>query len=310
MASQRHVPVLLDESMRALAVREAGCYLDGTFGRGGHARALLARLGPAGRLLAVDRDPEAVAAGTKLAESDPRFEIEHARYSQLPQLAEARGWRGRIDGILLDLGVSSPQLDQQERGFSFNADAPLDMRMDPSGGQSAADWLATASEQAIGNALKELGEERFARRIARAIVAARQQTPISTTAQLAALIERAVPTREPGKHPATRSFQAIRIQINAELDELRAALAGVCEILASGGRLVVISFHSLEDRLVKRFIRDEALGANIPKGVPVRDAELRRRLRPIGHATRPSAAEIERNPRARSAVLRVAERLP
>lgn len=310
MASQGHVPVLLDESMQALAIQETGYYLDGTFGRGGHARALLSRLGPCGRLLAVDRDPEAVAAAAALAASDPRFEIEHARYSQLPKLAEARGWRGRVSGILLDLGVSSPQLDQPQRGFSFNADAPLDMRMDPSEGQSAADWLAAASEQSIARALQELGEERFARRIARAIVSARQQAPITTTAQLAALIERAVPTREPGKHPATRSFQALRIQINAELDELRLALAGVCDLLASGGRLAVISFHSLEDRLVKRFIRDEAKGTNIPKGVPVRDAELCRRLRPIGQATRPTAAEIERNPRARSAVLRVAERLP
>ncbi|MEA3640208.1 MAG: 16S rRNA (cytosine(1402)-N(4))-methyltransferase RsmH [Lamprobacter sp.] len=310
MAAQGHVPVLLDESMQALAIHETGYYLDGTFGRGGHARALLTRLGPSGRLLAVDRDPEAVAAAASLAESDPRFEIERARYSQLPQLAQARGWSGRINGILLDLGVSSPQLDQPERGFSFHADAPLDMRMDPSAGESAADWLASASEQTIAHALQALGEERFARRIARAIVAARQQAPINTTGQLAALIERSVPTREPGKHPATRSFQAIRIQINAELDELRTALAAVCELLASGGRLAVISFHSLEDRLVKRFIRDEAQGANIPKGVPVRDAELRRRLRPIGTATRPSAAEIARNPRSRSAVLRVAERLP
>ncbi len=310
MASHEHTPVLLNESMQALAIKSTGLYLDGTFGRGGHARALLTQLGPAGRLLAVDRDPEAVAAATTLADSDARFEIEQACYSQLPQLAQARGWSGRINGILLDLGVSSPQLDQPERGFSFNADAPLDMRMDPGAGQSAADWLATASEQAIGRALQVLGEERFARRIARAIVAARQQAPIRTTGQLATLIERTVPTREPGKHPATRSFQAIRIQINAELEELRSALAEVCELLATGGRLVVISFHSLEDRLVKRFIRDEAQGATIPKGVPVRDAELCRRLRPIGHATRPSAAEIERNPRARSAVLRVAERLP
>ncbi|MBK5930907.1 16S rRNA (cytosine(1402)-N(4))-methyltransferase RsmH [Halochromatium salexigens] len=310
MASHEHVPVLLEESMQALAISTHGRYLDGTFGRGGHARALLARLGPAGRLLAVDRDPEALAAGQALAASDPRLEVEQVRYSQLPALARARGWTGRIDGLLLDLGVSSPQLDQPARGFSFHADAPLDMRMDPSSGQSAADWLASASEQAIASVLKELGEERFARRIARAIVAARQQQPLTTTGQLAALIERAVPTREPGKHPATRSFQAIRIQINGELDELRSALAGVCDLLASGGRLVVISFHSLEDRLVKRFIRDEAQGANIPKGVPVRDAELCRRLRIIGSPVRPSAAEIERNPRARSAVLRAAERLP
>ncbi|MFP4279319.1 MAG: 16S rRNA (cytosine(1402)-N(4))-methyltransferase RsmH [Halochromatium sp.] len=309
MAADEHVPVLVEESMQALAIGTDGYYLDGTFGRGGHARALLARLGPAGRLLAVDRDPQALAAGHALAANDPRFEIAQARYSQLPELARARGWSGRINGILLDLGVSSPQLDQPARGFSFHADAPLDMRMDPNSGQSAADWLASASEQTIASVLKELGEERFARRVARAIVAARHQQPLTTTGQLATLIERAVPTREPGKHPATRCFQAIRIQINAELDELRAGLAGVCDLLASGGRLVVISFHSLEDRLVKRFIRDEAQGANIPKGVPVRDAELRRRLRSLGAPVRPSAAEIERNPRARSAVLRAAERL-
>jgi 16S rRNA (cytosine1402-N4)-methyltransferase len=295
--------------MHALAPKANGIYLDGTFGRGGHARALLNQLGQHGRLLAVDRDPEAVAAGRALAAEDPRFTIEQARYSKLPALAAERGWSGRVDGILLDLGVSSPQLDTPERGFSFNTDAALDMRMDPGSHPSAAEWLADASEQDIARVLREFGEERFARRIARAIARERQTAPISTTRQLAALIERAVPTREPGKHPATRSFQAIRIQINNELGELRECLAAVCKLLAAGGRLAVISFHSLEDRIVKRFIRDESQGAAIPKGVPLRDAELVRRLRPIGRAVRPGPAEIDRNPRARSAVLRTAERL-
>lgn len=294
--------------MQALAIKATGIYLDGTFGRGGHSRALLARLGPEGRLLAVDRDPDALAAGTALASEDPRFAIEQARYSALPALVRERGWDGSVSGILLDLGVSSPQLDAPERGFSFLHDAPLDMRMDPSTGPSAADWLASASEQEITRVLRDLGEERFARRIARAIAAARRSEPITRTGQLAALIERSVPTREPGKHPATRSFQAIRIEINNELNELHAFLAEVCELLIAAGRLTVISFHSLEDRIVKRFIRDEAQGAAVPKGVPVRDSELPRRLRSIGRAIRPGAVEIERNPRARSAVMRVAER--
>jgi 16S rRNA (cytosine1402-N4)-methyltransferase len=259
-------------------------------------------------LLATDRDPDAFAAGAALADEDPRFAIEHACYTALPALARERGWAGRISGILLDLGVSSPQLDAPERGFSFMQDAPLDMRMDPSTGPSAADWLAAASEQEIARVLRDLGEERFARRIARAIDAARRLEPITRTSQLAALIERSVPTREPGKHPATRSFQAIRIEINNELNELRLFLAKAPELLMASGRLVVISFHSLEDRIVKRFIRDEAQGSAVPKGVPVRDSELPRRLRPVGRAIHPSADEIAHNPRARSAVMRVAER--
>lgn len=308
MASQAHRPVLLEESMQALRLRTDGIYLDGTFGRGGHARALLSRTGAEARLLAVDRDPEAVAAGAELAAQDSRFEVEHARYSELPGLAQARGWVGRVDGILLDLGVSSPQLDTATRGFSFNADAPLDMRMDPTSGPSAADWLAVANEQDIARSLRDLGEERFARRIARAICEARRVQPISRTSELAALIEQVVPTREPGKHPATRSFQALRIQINRELEELRQFLGEVCSLLAPGGRLVVISFHSLEDRIVKRFIRDESVAAQVPKGLPLLDRDLPRRLQPIGRAQRPTTAEIERNSRARSAVLRAAER--
>ncbi len=309
MDTREHIPVLLGESMRALGVKADGVYVDATFGRGGHARAILARLGPAGRLLALDRDPEAVALGAELAGADPRFSIARARFSAAPAVAERAGLRGRVSGLLADLGVSSPQLDNARRGFSFGADGPLDMRMDPDTGRSAADWLAMADERAIAQVLKDYGEERFARRIARTIGETRRTRPIRTTGQLAALCERAVPTREPGKHPATRTFQALRIQVNAELDELRALLAGACDLLAAGGRLVVISFHSLEDRIVKGFIRDERHGAGLPKGVPVTDDQVPRRFKPIGGAVRPGADEVRANPRARSAALRAAERL-
>jgi 16S rRNA (cytosine1402-N4)-methyltransferase len=309
MEMRQHVPVLLGESMQALGVIADGLYVDGTFGRGGHARAILSRLGPAGRVLALDRDPDAVAAGRVLAEEDPRFAIRHARFSELPRIAVAEALAGRINGLLLDLGVSSPQLDQPERGFAFAADGPLDMRMDPDSGESAAEWLARAEEPDIARVLREFGEERFAKRIARAVCVARSAHPIATTGELAALCERAVPTRELGKHPATRTFQALRILVNGELDELRGLLARVCDLLAVGGRLVVISFHSLEDRLVKRFIRDESRGTALPKGVPVMDAQIPRRLRPIGGAIRASDGEVRANPRARSAVLRAAERI-
>lgn len=296
--------------MQALAVCNDGVYVDGTFGRGGHARALLARLGPEGRLIAVDRDPEACAAGQKLAATDRRLSVLHARFSQLAHVVADLGLLGRINGLLLDLGVSSPQLERLERGFSFSADGPLDMRMDPSAGESAAQWLARAQEAEIARVLRTYGEERFAKRIARAICIGRASRPIETTAQLAALCERTVPTREPGKHPATRTFQALRIQINDELDELRNLLDRVCDLLATGGRLVVISFHSLEDRIVKRFIRDESRGPRVPKRLPLTDDRIQRRLRPVDGAVRPSEEEVRANPRARSAVLRAAERLP
>lgn len=295
--------------MQALAIKPDGCYLDGTFGRGGHARAILSRLGPAGRLLGLDRDPEAVAVGRALALEDGRFSMHRVPFSSMGRIAKEEGVAGRLDGILLDVGVSSPQLDRPERGFSFSADGPLDMRMDPDSGQSAAEWLAEADEVEIVRVLREYGEERFARRIARAICAAREEAPIRTTGALAAICERAVPTREPGKHPATRSFQALRIQVNAELDELQAALGQVCELLATGGRLVVISFHSLEDRLVKRFIRDQARGPDLPRGLPIQDSQIARTLKVVGKAQRAGEAELARNPRARSAVLRAAERL-
>ena len=309
MDTREHIPVLLGESMRALGVTADGVYIDATFGRGGHARAILARLGPTGRLLALDRDPDAVAAGGDLAAVDPRFRVERARFGDVLSVAERAGLRGRVNGLLADLGVSSPQLDRAERGFSFGAEGPLDMRMDPSAGPSAADWLAAADERDIVRVLKDYGDERFAKRIARVICTTRHSQPITTTRQLAALCDRAVPTREPGKHPATRTFQALRIQVNGELDELRVLLASVFDLLATGGRLVVISFHSLEDRIVKRFIRDESRGASLPKGVPVTDDQVPRRFKPIDGAVRPSEEEVRANPRARSAVLRAAERL-
>lgn len=308
MSDRAHRPVLLEESVAALAVDPCGTYIDGTFGRGGHARALLARLGPAGRLIALDRDPQAIAAARALAAEDLRLTPVQARFGELGEVA-ARVGAGQVQGILLDLGVSSPQLDDPERGFGFAADGPLDMRMDPTEGESVADWLALADQEEIARVLREYGEERFAGRIARAIVAARLQAPIATARQLADLVARAVPKREPGKHPATRSFQALRIRTNDELGELAHALASVCALLAPGGRLATIAFHSLEDRIVKRFVRRESRGPELPKGLPVPAAATRGRLRPVGKPVRPSAAEVAANPRARSAILRVAERL-
>ncbi len=296
--------------MTALALRPDGVYLDCTFGRGGHSRAILARLGATGRLVGLDRDPQAVAVGQSLADQDPRFTMVRVGFSQAAAIAGAQGLAGRVDGLLLDLGVSSPQIDDPSRGFSFSADGPLDMRMDPDAGESAAQWLGHASEREIAKVLHDLGEERFASRIARAIHKARLDAPILSTRALAALCEAAVPTREPGKHPATRTFQAIRIYLNHELDELAACLAQACDLLAAGGRLAVISFHSLEDRIVKRFIRDQARGEQFPRGVPVTADRSSPKLRPIGKAIHAAPLEVAANPRARSAVLRVAERLP
>jgi len=296
--------------VQALAINPNGIYVDGTFGRGGHARAILARLGSAGRLIAIDRDPDAVAAARALAALDPRLTVAAAPFGALSTALRGAGVTGRVQGILLDLGVSSPQLDTPGRGFSFMADGPLDMRMDPGAGESAAAWLARADADAIAAVLYEFGEERFGGRIARAVVAARADSPLRTTRALADLVARVVPTREPGKHPATRTFQALRIQVNDELGELRRALAAVCDLLDGAGRLVVISFHSLEDRIVKRFMRDEAHGPRFPKGLPVTAAQSCGRLRLVGKPLRPGAAEVAANPRSRSAVLRVAERLP
>lgn len=304
--TERHRPVLLEETLAALDIRPQGTYVDATFGRGGHSRAILARLGPCGRLLALDRDPEAVLAARDW--SDPRFSIAHAAFSALAQTAHAHGIEA-ADGVLFDLGVSSPQLDTPERGFSFRLDAPLDMRMDVSRGPSAAEWLNDADEEEIVRVLREYGEERFAKSVARAIVAARAKTPLSTTGQLARLCAQAVRSREPGQDPATRTFQAIRIHINRELEELAQALPQAVDLLRPGGRLAVISFHSLEDRMVKRFMRAEEKGAEIPPEIPLtRDALPVGRLCVVGKPIRPTAQEATANPRARSAVLRVAER--
>jgi 16S rRNA (cytosine1402-N4)-methyltransferase len=304
-----HTPVLLDEVLAGIAVKAAGRYCDATFGRGGHAAAILGQLGPAGRLCAIDRDPEAIAAGRERFAAEPRLTLVRGSFGQLEERVRAAGWEGGLQGVLLDLGVSSPQLDEARRGFSFMQDGPLDMRMDNESGLSAAQWLARASEREIADVLFKLGEEKFSRRIARAIVAARAATPIVTTRQLADIVAGAVPTREPGKHPATRTFQAIRIHVNHELEEAEAALPQAVNLLAPGGRLCVISFHSLEDRLVKRFMRREAQGDPIYAELPNVPPHARPRLRLIGAAVMPGDAEIARNPRARSAVLRVAERV-
>ena len=304
-----HRPVLLEEALQGLNIKANGHYVDGTFGRGGHSGALLACLNQEGHLLALDKDPAAIAEAEHRFGDESRFTIRQASFANLKQEVMSMGWLGQVDGILLDLGVSSPQLDDATRGFSFQQQGPLDMRMDPSQGQSAADWLATAREQDITRVLKEFGEERFAKRIARAIVTARQEQAITTTGQLAAIVATAVPTREPGKDPATRSFQAIRIFINKELDDLKACLDDVLDVLKPGGRLVVISFHSLEDRLVKRFIREQEKGDSYPPDLPVTQVQLHPRLRAVGKPVRPGDEEVSTNPRARSAIMRVAERL-
>ena len=303
---EAHVTVLLEEAVAGLAVKPDGVYLDATFGRGGHSRAILARLGASGRLLALDRDMEAVAAGQ--AWQDARFAVAHASFSRLAEVARDNGVES-VDGILFDLGVSSPQIDTPGRGFSFRHQAPLDMRMDPAHGASAAEWLNEASQDEITRVVREYGEERFAKSVARAIVAARALQSIATTRQLAEIVAGAVRTRERGQDPATRTFQAVRIHVNRELEELAEALPRAVEMLRSGGRLAVISFHSLEDRIVKRFMRGEAKGEEPPPEIPLQAGDLQKgRLRLIGRAMRPSDAEIARNPRARSAVLRVAER--
>jgi 16S rRNA (cytosine1402-N4)-methyltransferase len=304
-----HTPVLLDEVLAGLEVRSDGRYCDATFGRGGHTAAILAALGPAGRVYAIDRDPEAVAAGRARFAAEPRLTLIRGSFGRLEELVRAAGLEGELHGVLLDLGVSSPQLDEARRGFSFMQDGPLDMRMDYESGQSASQWLARASEREIVDVLRTLGEERFARRIARRILEARAVEPITRTAQLAELVAAAVPTREPGKHPATRTFQAIRIHINGELDLLESALPQAVRLLVPGGRLCVISFHSLEDRIVKRYIQREMQGDPVYAGLPNIPAAARPKLRRIGTKVVASPAEIDRNPRARSAVLRIAERL-
>ncbi len=304
--SLSHAPVLLAETLEALAIHPDGVYVDATFGRGGHSRAILERLGPAGHLLALDRDPEAIDAARAI--DDPRFAIFHAEFGQL-RSACSRAGISAVHGVLFDLGVSSPQLDDPTRGFSFRFDGPLDMRMDPARGLSSAEWLHRADENEITEVLRDYGEERFARQIAKAVIAARAMDPIRTTRQLADLVGRAVRTREPGQNPATRTFQALRIHINAELEELPAGLKDAMDMLQPHGRLVVISFHSLEDRIVKRFMRDQAHPEARFARLPIRDADLPQpTLRVIGKPLRPAHQEVAANPRARSAILRVAER--
>jgi 16S rRNA (cytosine1402-N4)-methyltransferase len=306
---QGHTPVLLEEVLAGLSIRSDGRYCDATFGRGGHTAAILEALRPDGRVVAIDRDAEAIRAGRLRFGDEPRLTLMRGSFARLTELVRTAGVEGELQGVLLDLGVSSPQLDEADRGFSFMQDGPLDMRMDNETGQTAAQWLARASERELAETLRTLGEERYARRIARAIVAAREATPISRTTQLAAIAAAAVPTREPGKHPATRTFQAIRMRINAELESLEAALPQAVRLLAPGGRLCVISFHSLEDRIVKRFMSREAQGDPHYAGLPSIPPHARPRLARRGAAITPSDAEIERNPRARSARLRIAERI-
>ena len=305
MSEVIHVPVLVEEAVDALNVREGETYVDGTFGRGGHSKAILARLGVRGRLFALDQDPAAIAHRTL---EDPRLELIHARFSTMHEALAARGVR-EVAGILLDLGVSSPQLDDPARGFSFAREGPLDMRMDTTRGETAAQYLARADRSELAQVIRTYGEERFAQAVAAAIVAARGREPLRTTRQLAEVVARAVRTREPGQHPATRTFQALRIFLNRELEELEVTLPQSVELLARGGRLAVVSFHSLEDRIVKNFIRSRSTRDALPKGIPVRERDLPQpALRRIGRAVKPSAAEVRRNPRARSAVLRVAEK--
>jgi 16S rRNA (cytosine1402-N4)-methyltransferase len=309
MTQLQHVTVLLQEAVDALVTNPAGFYVDGTFGRGGHSALVLQHLSPEGRLLGIDKDVSAIAVANERFAGDARFKITHGSFAELAELIEARGMTGKVDGVLLDLGVSSPQLDEAERGFSFQNDGPLDMRMDQTRGQSAAEWVNNATEEEIARVIKEFGEERFAKRMARAIVTERQKTPFTRTKHLAEVIKEANPAWEKGKHPATRAFQAIRIHVNNELTDLDEVLEQALKVLAIGGRLVVISFHSLEDRVVKRFIRRQELGDPVPRGLPIRDELLNKRMRSCGKAIKASDGEVDANVRSRSAIMRVAEKI-
>ena len=306
-AGSTHVTVLLEEAVQSLAIKADGVYMDATFGRGGHSRRILSLLNDKGRLVAVDRDPQAIAAGAAI--NDSRFLLVHRAFGEIAEAAQEAGAKA-MDGILFDVGVSSPQIDDGGRGFSFRHDAPLDMRMDTTQGETAAEWLARAEIRDITEVIRNYGEERFAFQIAKKVVAARLEQPIVTTAQFAALVRETVRTREPGQDAATRSFQALRIHINQELRQLEVALPQALELLNPGGRLVVISFHSLEDRIVKNFMRSQATADDLPKGLPLRADQLPKpKLRLVGKMIKPSAAEIAANPRARSAVMRVAEKM-
>ena len=303
-----HTTVLLKEAVDALVVKPDGRYVDCTYGRGGHSAMIAERISASGRLMVIDRDLEAIADARRQFQHDDRIVIVHGTFHELSRFA-AENDMLPLDGVLMDLGVSSPQLDDAQRGFSFMKDGPLDMRMNQTDETSARDWVATADEREITDVLRTYGEEKFARRIARRIVETREESPIETTHQLVSVIEAAIPRVDPHKHPATRSFQAIRIKVNRELDSLQQCLDDVVSLLTSGGRLVVISFHSLEDRIVKRFIRDKQRGENLPHKLPVRDDEIKRELKSLGRAVKPSEQERNDNPRARSSIMRVAERL-
>jgi 16S rRNA (cytosine1402-N4)-methyltransferase len=310
-SSYRHITVLLDEAVEGLAVRADGCYVDGTFGRGGHSRLILHKLGPGGRLLGFDKDPLAIATGEALAAEDGRFVVVQRSFAELSDEAAVRGLAGSISGILLDLGVSSPQLDDPSRGFSFLNDGPLDMRMNPDVGVSAADWIASADEDEIARVMKDYGEERFAKRMARAVVQRRIEQPFTRTADLAKVLTDANPAWEKGKNPATRAFQGIRIHVNNELGDLERGLEAALEALEVGGRLVVISFHSLEDRIVKQFMKRQAKGEadKLPRDLPIIPKAFEPRLKLIGKPVFAGDAELKANPRSRSAVMRIAEKL-
>ena len=304
-----HRPVLLDEAVDALAIKSDGIYLDGTFGRGGHSEKILSCLGSQGRLLAMDQDPRAIEEAQQKFASEPRFEIVQKNFEKMEEFVADKGLAQKIDGVLLDIGVSSPQLDDATRGFSFLRSGPLDMRMNPQVGQSAAEWLASVDEYDLVTVLMHKGEEKFARRIASAIVATRKEVEITDTVQLANIIAEAKPVKDKKKHPATKSFQAIRIHINRELEVLESALQASLNVLSVGGRLAVISFHSLEDRMVKRFFRDVSRGPQLPKDIPVMAKDIEQPYKLIGKAIKPSKRELDENPRARSSVLRVLERI-
>ncbi|MBU2885394.1 16S rRNA (cytosine(1402)-N(4))-methyltransferase RsmH [Gilvimarinus agarilyticus] len=309
MKLQPHITVLEQEAVESLVIDPAGFYIDGTFGRGGHSAQILQNLAPEGQLLAIDKDVDAIAVASERFADEPRFEIAHCSFAQMRSLVEERGLMGKVSGVLLDLGVSSPQLDEPERGFSFLHDGPLDMRMDQTRGQSAAEWVNTASEAELARVMKEYGEERFSKRMARALVAEREKSPIERTGRLAHILKEANPAWEKGKHPATRAFQGIRIHINSELSDLESTLDQALEVLAVGGHLVVISFHSLEDRLVKRFIRRQEKGDPVPRDIPLMDSQLNRRLKSRSKAVKAGSDELEKNIRSRSAVMRVAEKI-
>ncbi len=310
MSSNEHVPVLLGPVLEGLEIKQDGCYVDGTFGRGGHSGEILKRLNSNGRLIGIDRDPDAIASAPLSLTDDPRFELIRGELAELQKIIGERDLLGRVDGLLFDLGVSSPQLDEAHRGFSFLRDGPLDMRMDPDSGTSASDWLQSVEERELIHVLRAYGEETFAKRIANAIVSTRIESPVRTTLQLAKLVEAAVPgkARAQKKHPATKTFQAIRIAVNGELEQLESVLQQSLAVLRKGGRLCVISFHSLEDRIVKRFIRDTSREPEQYRGMPSMPDEFRPKLNAIGRAVKATTAEVIENRRSRSARLRIAER--